>query len=157
MTTPGLLRYYLVIIALCSFIMAYPLFFFFFFSLFGTSIFYYSCYYTRQLHLFTSLVIIYSFICLLISSRSITCSLIFHTNPCTSFKKFVSIICMSAASVVNEDLNTVQGNPYLVFITDDSHHVSVSEDNSLGMLEDSEDDLEFSLRYITLLFCLNIH
>ena len=61
---------------------------------------------------------------------------------------------MFAASVVNHDYCTIQGNPCSVFESGQSalRPDSGSDSDSLGgdclLLEDSEDDVEFSFRYI---------
>ena len=61
---------------------------------------------------------------------------------------------MFAASVVNHDHCTVQGNPCSVFESGQSalQPDSGSDNDSLGgdclLLEDSEDDVEFTFRYI---------
>ena len=61
---------------------------------------------------------------------------------------------MFAASVVNSEYCTVQGNPCSVFNADqsavqpDSDSDSGSLEGESQLLEDSEDDLEFTFRFI---------
>ena len=60
---------------------------------------------------------------------------------------------MFAASLVNTGYCTVQGNPYSVFNGDqsaDAVHGDDSTDGASHLLEDSDDDLEFTFRLIDL-------
>ena len=69
---------------------------------------------------------------------------------------------MFASSVVNHDYCTLQGNPCSVFDSGQSalQPDSSSENDSLGgdclLLEDSDDDVEFTFRYIIWYFSWSI-
>lgn len=58
---------------------------------------------------------------------------------------------MFAASLVNDGYCTFQGNPYSVFNGDqsaDTVHEDGSSEGASHLLEDSDDDLEFTFRLI---------
>ena len=66
---------------------------------------------------------------------------------------------MFAASLVNNGYCTVQGNPYSVFNGDqsaDAVHEDGSTEEASHLLEDSDDDIEFTFRLIPWPFFISI-